>query len=135
MHPYFFTMKYLFSLLLTAFLIISCNNNPNPSLIIGKWRGAAWHVAGIPAGRDARNVHFSFDDKGHYTYSYEDLHEAGKYKIEKDMLFTKLPRENEMMVKIVTLNTDSLVFDMSRSGTDETLFLIREKPDSTGRVP
>ena len=58
-----------------------------------------------------------------------------EYKIEKDMLFTKLPRENEMMVKIVTLNTDSLVFDMSRSGTDETLFLIREKPDSTGRVP
>ncbi|MBK8711939.1 MAG: lipocalin family protein [Niastella sp.] len=81
----------------------------------------------MPGSHDANAVHFNFDDKGNYTYQYASLHEAGTYKIENDMLFTKLPNENEMMVKIVKLSADSLVFDMSRNGTDETLFLLKEK--------
>ncbi len=112
---------------LISFLIIfsSCSNTENNKLIIGNWSGTAWMVNGKPSELNAAGTHFSFNDKGEYTFEYNETKEKGTYKVENDMLFTTAPGQQEIMVKITRLTKDSLVFDMSRGGQPETLILLR----------
>ncbi len=113
-------------LILLLLLFASCNPSVNEKLIVGNWSGVEWLSGGSPSNLNAMDTHFNFDDKGRYTYEYSGKKEEGTYKIENDMLFTKPTGELEIMVKIVKLTTDSLVFDMSRGGTSETLTLIKK---------
>ena len=113
-------------LIVLAFIISSCDNSENNKMIVGNWTGAEWLVEDGASNRNAQDTHFSFDDKGKYTYEYAGRKEEGTYKIENDMLFTKPTGELEIMVKIKKLTKDSLVFDMSRGGTPESLILLRK---------
>lgn len=108
-----------------ALIFISCSDTKNNKMIIGNWSGAEWLIGGNPSGRDVEHTSFSFDEKGNYVFMYAGTKEEGTYKIENDMLFTKPKNENEIMVKINKLTTDSLVFDMNRGGQAEKLYLIR----------
>lgn len=114
-------------IILSAFVFASCADNKNAELIKGEWKGAEWLVNGEAGARDAASASFSFDDKGNYRFNYQTIRESGTYKVENDMLFTRPAGEKEMMVKIAKLTSDSLVFDMSRGGTPETLTLLRSK--------
>jgi hypothetical protein len=69
---------------------------------------------------------FSFTAEGRYTYSNNGVSEKGTYKIENDMLFTTPEKQNEMMVKITKITTDTLVIEMSRGGEDEILRLVKK---------
>ncbi len=111
-----------------SFLVLfaSCGNTENNKLIIGKWSGTAWLVDGKPSELNAAGTHFNFNDKGEYTFEYNDIKENGTYKVENDMLFTTASGQKEMMVKITRISKDSLVFDMSREGQPETLILLRK---------
>ncbi|MES1217653.1 MAG: lipocalin family protein, partial [Bacteroidota bacterium] len=101
-------------------LLISCSKSENSKLIIGNWSGTEWLVNGKPSDLDALGTHFTFNDKGEYTYEYSGNKENGTWIIEKDMLFTTPKGEHEMMVKIIKLTKDSLVFDMNRGGQPES---------------
>jgi Lipocalin-like domain len=117
------------SYLIIAFLLLmlSCNNNSeNNKLIIGNWSGAEWLVNGNPSDMNAKDTHFTFNDKGEYTFEYAGNKEKGTYKIENDMLFTTPVDEHEIMVKIIRLTKDSLIFDMNRGGQPETLTLLKK---------
>lgn len=118
-------LRFSITVLLFAFLL-SCNNTENNKMIVGQWSGVEWVVQGNPAGHDARNTHFSFDDKGNYSFEYSGTKQTGTYKVENDMLFTKPANENEIMVKINKLTKDTLIFDMNRGGQAEILTLIKE---------
>lgn len=107
-------------------LLISCGNSENKKLIVGNWSGTEWLVNGKPSDLNIKSTHFTFNDKGEYTYEYSGNKENGTYIIEKDMLFTTPKGENEMMVKIMKLTKDSLVFDMNRGGQPELLTLVRQ---------
>ena len=105
----------------------SCANKENNKNIIGNWTGNEWLVNGSPSNRNVAETHFTFDDKGNYTYTYSGTEEKGTYKVENDMLFTKPGDQQEIMVKIKKLSTDTLIFDMNRSGQTELLTLLRDK--------
>ena len=120
-------MKMIMACACILLMATGCANNENAQLIVGNWNAVEWKVDGQPDGHNTADTHFSFDAKGNYNYQYGELKEAGTYKVENNMLFTRKPKETEMMVKIVKLTADSLVFDMSRSGQQETLTLLRAK--------
>ena len=102
-----------------------CANTENNKKIIGKWTGTEWLVNNAPSNLDAAKASFNFDEKGNYSFDYAGTKEEGTYKVENDMLFTKPANQQEIMVKIFKLTTDSLVFDMNRSGQAERLTLRR----------
>ena len=119
-------MKIKNSLLtIVVILFTSCANTENNKKIVGKWAGIEWLVNNVPSSMDASKASFNFDEKGNYSFKYAGNIEEGTYKVENDMLFTKPANQQEIMVKIVKLTTDSLVFDMNRSGQAERLTLRR----------
>jgi hypothetical protein len=108
-------------------LFFSCSpDTKNNELIVGNWSGTEWLVNGSPSNLNAVGTHFTFNDKGEYTFDYAGNIQKGTYKVENDMLFTKPTNEQEIMVKIIKLTKDSLVFDMNRSGQPESLTLLRK---------
>ncbi|MEO6671730.1 MAG: lipocalin family protein [Ferruginibacter sp.] len=114
---------------LPFFLLLCSCSSSNPEynkLIIGNWSGAEWLIDGKESNRDIQNTHFSFDEKGTYTFEYSGTKEEGSYKIENDMLFTTPAGKQEIMVKIQKLTMDSLLFDMNRAGQAELLTLRRK---------
>ena len=120
-------MKSNWLMAIIVLLLSSCNNNSeNNKLIVGNWTGSEWLVDGAVSTRNPQDAHFTFNDKGAYSFEYADSKEAGTYKIENDMLFTTPAGQKEIMVKIVKLTKDSLVFDMNRGGQPETLTLLKK---------
>ena len=108
-------------------VLFSCSTNTEYNkLIVGNWSGSEWQINGKPSDLDAHNTHFTFNEKGEYSYEYSGTKEKGTYKIESDKLFTKPVGEQEIMVRIIKLTKDSLVFDMNRGGQPESLTLIKE---------
>jgi hypothetical protein len=118
--------NFSFAIIPFLFFLVSCNNSENNKLIIGNWHATQWLVNGKPSNRNVESTHFTFNDKGQYTYEYAGTKETGTYKIENDMLFTTPANQQEMMVKITKLTPDSLIFDMNRSGQPEVLTLLRK---------
>ena len=116
-----------FILLAALMFIGSCGNTENNKMIIGSWSGKEWLINNSPSDHNVSETHFTFDDKGNYTYTYSGTEEKGTYKVENDMLFTKPADQQEIMVKIAKLNRDTLIFDMNRSGQTELLTLLRDK--------
>ncbi|CAN5724966.1 hypothetical protein BH11BAC4_BH11BAC4_27020 [soil metagenome] len=121
-------LKNIFRLIGFIFFLSSCSGDTkNNKLIVGNWVGLTWSPGekSFPLNED--NTHFSFDDRGNYNFQFMEHAEAGTYKVEHDMLFTKPEKqEQEIMVKIIKLTKDSMVFDMSRSGAAESLTLLRK---------
>ena len=107
-------------------LILSCNNSENSKLIVGNWYGSNWLIDGKPSDLKVQSTYFTFNDKGDYTYEYAGNKEAGKYKVENDMLFTTPANQQEIMVKITKLTKDSLIFEMNRGGRPESLTLLKK---------
>ena len=119
--------KIILPFLLSLIFLSSCVENKNAQLIVGNWKGAEWLQNGQLTNHNVSKTFFSFDKDGNYSYSYEESTEKGSYKVENDMLFTHPEGQQERMVKIAKVNTDTLVFDMSRGGNAEKLTLIRNK--------
>jgi hypothetical protein len=114
-------------LLSISFLVIitSCQQTIDKSMLVGEWKGAQWLIEGQTANYDATSTYFSFQNEGAYTYRYTDMEEKGTYYINGNELFTTPDGGVKMMVKIEKLTSDSLVMNMNRGGTSETLTLIR----------
>ncbi|MCW3116587.1 MAG: hypothetical protein JWM28_669 [Chitinophagaceae bacterium] len=108
------------------FFLISCTNSENNKLIVGNWSGTEWLVNGQASDLDAKGTHFTFNDKGDYTFDYSGTKEVGTYKVDNDMLFTTPTNQQEIKVRIAKLTKDSLVFEMNRGGQPELLTLLRK---------
>ena len=109
-----------------AVLTFSCSNGEEKKLLVGDWNGAEWLVGGNPSDYDAKQVHFSFQADGGYNSNFGGDKEKGTYILRDNNLYTTAEGQLEIKVKIQKLTKDSLVFDMNRSGQDETLTLIRK---------
>ena len=118
-------IKYFFQFVLAMILLTACNRF-DEKLIHGEWTGAEWLVEGQTANYDASSALFTFDDKGKYSFSYAGSGESGKYYINNNELFTTPDGGIKMMVKIEKLTADSLVMQMNRGGTSETLTLVKK---------
>ena len=120
-------LKFGILLACTLGLLLSCTEKVDKKLLPGDWQGVQWIVAGMGGEIDASTAVFSFKEDGHYTYSYNDAKEKGKYYVVNGELYTTPDGGTKMMVKIEKLTQDSLVFNMNRGGQSETLTLLRAK--------
>ena len=121
-------MKLIRSTLLILSLVVSifaCQHAIDKKMLLGEWKGAQWLIEGQTADYDATSTFFSFRDDGTYTYRYTDMEEKGKYFVSRDELITTPDGGIKMMVRIEKLTSDSLVMNMNRGGTAETLTLVR----------
>ena len=91
--------------------------------LIGNWQGVAWTVEGRQ-GPDASVVKFAFEELG-YRATLGSKEEKGSFRVEGDKLYTRAEGQQEIMVKIVRLSTDTLEFEMNRGGTKENLVFKR----------
>ena len=128
-------MKYIKYLLFTL-SITSCKSEKERK-VIGRWYASQLIECGdlVPIQMD--KVNFELKPDGRYIFnSALNIHEEGKYRIKGDYLYTKdLIKENavEKIVKITSLNSDSLVLEMNNKGKDQTLTLL--KSQNTNKAP
>jgi hypothetical protein len=108
-----------------AVFFSSCFDSIDKKMVVGQWNGVEWIVEGQPSEIDATSASFVFKGDGTYTYTYADATEKGKYFISGNELFTTPEGGIKMMVKIEKITGDSLVFNMNRGGTAETLTLVK----------
>ncbi len=120
------TISHLFMPALFLIVCISCNLTVDEKLVVGDWKGVEWLVAGQEAEYDATSTFFSFKEDGKYTYQYADMGEEGDYYVVNNELFTTPNGGMKMMVKIKTLTQDTMILNMNRGGTSETLTLARK---------
>lgn len=118
---------------LLAMLQFSCKSEPkiNPELLVGTWNGIDWRVQGKSSGRDAASVFFVFAPysgegtvQGTYIAAYGDQKEKGDYRLKGDKLYTTAEDKIEKVVRIVSINADTLVLGMNRMGQEEELVLV-----------
>jgi hypothetical protein len=119
-------MKYL-TVLFTFLFLIACANPPSEDTsLTGKWKGVGWMVNGQDSGRDADAVVFEFQPQQAYSATFGAQTEAGKYRKENNKLYTTADGQAEKMVEITFRGKDTLLMDMNRAGTPETLILVKE---------
>ena len=119
------SFRSLITLTLFALSLVACQHAIDEKKLHGEWKGAQWLIEGQTADYDATSTYFSFQPDGQYTYRYTDLEEKGKYFVSRNELITTPDGGIKMMVKIEKLTSDSLVMNMNRGGTSETLTLVR----------
>ena len=116
------------ALICSLTLFFACKSDPkmDAAQLLGQWKGSAWMVFDKPADRDASAVNFTFEAGDKYTATYSEQQEKGVYRLEGNKLYTTAENKIEKMVKILRLNSDSLVFEMNRTGQEEKLILLKK---------
>lgn len=117
----------LLLLVLIASFSACKQSNDNNQLILGKWQGATWLINDNPSDLDAKQVHFEFNQDGTYSAEFGSQKESGKWRTEKDKLYTTGTGKQEIMVKILKADGASFDFEMNRGGRKETLQLVKEQ--------
>lgn len=117
-------MKHIFFLSLLAFSLTACQkvNDKNPALI-AKWEGTEWIIMDKPSGMDASQVYFEFKEDGTYAASFGSQNQSGTWRTEKEKLYTRETGKEEIMVKVLKIDTAVLEFEMNRGGQKEILKL------------
>ncbi len=120
-----------FSSLVFIFLLASCAEPIDQTLIHGTWQADQYLANGKPKKSDPANIGFTFDAKNTYHFkgglSYQ---EAGPYRIERDVLYTTDTLGNqriEKAVRIAHISADSLHFKMNNNGIPEEIILHKTK--------
>lgn len=112
---------------LIGLLLISCDNSEEYDKIAGEWNCTSWIIASTGEDRCRDNVYFNFKKDKTYSSKIGGLEESGVYKLANGLLYSTPEGKLEIGVEINTLNKDTLQFVMSRSGSKETLTLLRKK--------
>ena len=115
-------------------LLSACSMGPDRDLLIGKWQVVDFMQVD-DASQPVDSVHleevqFEFLANGRYAYQATlNYKEAGTYRIERQLLYTKDTLDAasvEKAVKIALLTPDSLHFLMNSKGSQQLLKLTRQ---------
>ncbi len=119
---------YFFSFILIAFLFNNCTTEEDldETLLHGKWQGADWLIEGKSANLDVKSIAFEFDQDANYSAKYAAQLEKGSYRLSGRKLYTTAEGDQEKVVKIIYLSTDSLKMDMNRAGRNEVMVLVKQ---------
>ena len=115
-------------ILLTTILAIfsACGNSIDETKIIGNWTATAFIENNTPKEVDLNAINFSFYDNNTYTFQGLMNKEAGNYHIRRNLLYstdTLSDNRIEKSVKIITLKSDSLFFEMNNGGITQIIKL------------
>lgn len=117
-------MRYLLIMLIFTSIACQKTNDKNPALL-GVWQGKNWEIAGKPNIENVESVRFTFAADGTYSAVFGQQGEQGTWRTEKDKLYTHAQGKQEIMVKVLKADAQTLIFDMNRGGQKETLELER----------
>lgn len=116
-------------LLCVLLFFISCKSE-NERRIVGKWQAAQLMECDNLVPIQTELVDIEFLSNGKYIFhSTLNVKEEGNYRIKKNFLFTQdklREKAVEKAVLIKSIDTDTLVLQMSYKGKDQWLTLIRE---------
>lgn len=116
------TFLYAIALLMLASTACNRENDNNPALH-GKWQGVEWLASGKSLGQDASQVQFEFQTDGNYSAGFGAQQESGTWRTVKEKLYTKATGKQEIVVRILQLDDNTLKFEMNRGGRQETIEL------------
>ncbi|MBK8967025.1 MAG: lipocalin family protein [Saprospiraceae bacterium] len=116
------TCIWTIALLVLANTACKRENDNNPALH-GKWQGVEWLASGKSLGQDAAQVMFEFQADGNYSAGFGDQQERGTWRTVKEKLYTQATGKQEIVVRILQLNDNTLKFEMNRGGRQETIEL------------
>lgn len=116
----------LLILILTA---VSCGETENNNdQIYGNWQAISWTAAGMETLDEGSSVTFQFNDDDTYAAkSGETLQEEGIYRLSGTKLYTTAKGKIEKLVEVELSGTDTLTMNMNRSGTAETMILVKSE--------
>lgn len=117
-------LRVRFALLLFIFTLIlsACSDKYSKTDLIGKWKVDSWKIEST--GKTVNNkMDMKFDEDGKYLIDYGSKKESGEFWISGEFLHTQAEGKSEMSVRILGLNSDSLVIQMNRGGSMEKVVL------------
>ncbi|MBK9015029.1 MAG: hypothetical protein IPM82_13680 [Saprospiraceae bacterium] len=118
-------MKKLNIFAFTVLMLVGCSVDKGyQQSIQGTWQGVSWMVEDQD-NRDATTVKFHFDGEN-YDAVLGGREEKGSFRVQGVKLYTLAEGQQEIMVKIARLTTDTLEFEMNRGGVKENLILKKE---------
>jgi Lipocalin-like domain len=112
----------LFALLFFA----ACQEEDQSALIVGQWNASSWTVNGQETDRDEAGVSFTFNADKSYKAAYGAQSESGTFNLKGNKLYTTAENKIEKMVEVTRKGTDTLVMNMNRVGTAETITLVKK---------
>jgi len=105
--------------------ISSCADKYSETDMHGDWKVSEWKKES--SGKIISNkMDMNFNPDGQYSIDYGSKKESGKYWIKGEYLHTVAEGKSEMSVKILNLNSDSLVMQMNRGGEMERVVLLNK---------
>ena len=114
-------------LLFTFFVLVSCSNSDQYEKMKGSWVCASWINQSDGSDMCNDNVHFSFMLDKTYSSQFNATKEAGTYYLVGNVLYVTPKGKTEFGVEIQRLDTDTMTILMNRSGSAETLTLVKNK--------
>jgi hypothetical protein len=120
--------KNLLFVALSLCFLCACKQEKDPKteLLIGKWKGSTWLIAGKASDFDASEVRFEFKADDTYEAAFGAQAEKGKFHLKDGKLYTTAQGKIEKMVALPKLTKDSIVMDMNRAGQSEVLYLLKK---------
>jgi hypothetical protein len=98
--------------------------------IVGKWEASQLRECEDVVPIQTALVNMEFKDNGEYVFnSTLNVHEEGKFRLRKNLLYTTnrlKDNSNEKVVLIQAFTADTLVLQMNFKGKDQFLTLVRE---------
>ena len=110
------------------FLIVfsSCDSYSGyDKMIVGHWNAIQWETENNVRNADVSRYSFDFDNEGNYQSKFGGVDEEGTYRIEYNRLYTKNGGDDEIVVEIQSMTSDTLRIGMNRGGVQETLVLVK----------
>lgn len=117
-------MKKLLPFLFLAF--IACTAEENKPLLIGEWTLLEWKISTTGELRTGYKMDFAFNADDTYSVDYGSQQEVGSWSVIGNNLYTTENGMAKKMVKITQPVTDTLQFEMNRSGQLELVTLIKK---------
>jgi len=125
-------MKYLVIILSIAFLAACNYESYNQRQIEGQWFSESWTSGGEETGYRAW---LAFDQDSTYRALFNNRREQGKFWVDGQRLYTDAEDGDPIKVKISSLDEQTLVIEMNRSGNTEVITLGRGTVNRIGDIP
>lgn len=117
-------MKSTFIVLIFAIMFVACSETYDQKILLGKWKTSSW-VNNATKSSINNKMDFEFKSDRQYYIDYGPVQESGTYYISGGYLHTTETGKAEKKVNLLKVVQDSIVFEMNRGGTIETVILTR----------
>jgi len=119
-------MNRILILVFTTLFFVSCANSDQYEKMNGNWVCSSWITESDGSDGCNDNVHFSFNMDKTYNSQFNATKEAGTYYLVGNVLYVTPEGKKEFGVELKRLDVDTMTILMNRSGSAETLTLVKK---------